>query len=495
MLLFALVAGAWKFYPSEEEKIEFESARIKRGSVTATVSATGTLESTTTVTVGSQVSAPVQQVLVDFNSSVQAGDVLAILDDSEFEARVAQNRAGLENSQANLLNAQAKLASSESAISQAQAQIESAQAAVLRLISEVDSAVANVRNAEANVLRARAEMENAQVQFKRFEQLYARQLIAASELDQNRTSYRVAAAAYETALATKDESVAQHRQALARSQAGRSDLKAAEVRRSAAQADRRSALAQIASAQAQVRQAQANLEQATVDVERAVIRSPIRGVVISRKVDVGQTVAAAFQAPELFEIAQDLHEMQVRADVSEADIGQIRDGQKVVFTVDAHPDKEFEGRVVQVRSAPEEKTEGGSSNVVVYGVLVTAPNPELLLKPGMTATVKIQAETHPQALLVPNEALRFVPPKPPEEDEKMRKRQERKEKKADKKLPGRPGAVWIETADRPEKRDLRLGISDGDFTEVLSGDLKEGESVLVDILKEEEKPQQFRLRL
>ncbi len=497
-LVLVLALGAGLYYWRAEggqTSVEFESEKVKRGSLTALVSATGKLESTTTVTVGSQVSGPVDEVLVDFNSEVVEGQVLARLDPSEFQARLAQAQAGLELALAGLENARANLANAQAAIAQAEAQILTAEATVSQERSQVESVQASVRNASANVTRARAEKENALLQFQRFEKLYEGELVAASELDQARTTYRVQAAAYETALAGKDEAVAAHRRALARLKAVESDLAASRTGRQAAQAQRRAAQAQVSSARAQVSQAQATKDQAAVDLERTSLRTPIDGIVIERKIEPGQTVAAAFQAPELFVIAGDLKKMQVQADVSEADIGRVRNAQKVSFRVDAYPDREFEGQVVQVRAAPvanDEKTTS-ATNVVIYGVLVSAPNPELLLKPGMTATVTIRAEQVEGALLVPNAALRFIPPDPPD----PKKESEAKKQDRRREVQGRKGTVWVEGSDGPERRDLILGITDEEFTVVREGEVKEGESVLVGVQEEEEKKGRrgFRMRM
>ncbi|MGE0491269.1 MAG: HlyD family secretion protein [Vulcanimicrobiota bacterium] len=484
VLVLAGLVGYWKWSHPSEEKVVFETEKVRRGDVTAVVSATGTLESDTTVTVGSQVSGPVQAVLVDFNTRVHRGDVLARIEPSEFEARLGQARAGLDSAQAGLQNARGSLANADAAIAEARAQIARSEANITEAKSNVDSAEAAVRNAGAGVTRARAEMENALLGFQRFEKLHQRELVAASELDQARTSYRVQSAAYETALAAKDQAVANHRQALARLQASRSELVAAGTRLEAAEAQRQSATAQVASAQAQVSQAEASNQQAAVDLERTTIRSPIDGVVIERKVDVGQTVAAAFQAPELFVIAGDLTNMQVRADVSEADIGRVDEGQKVNFSVDAYPDREFHGQVLQVRTAPGTKDEGSagtSSNVVVYGVLVSAPNQDLLLKPGMTATVAVEAESVKDALLVPNGALRFIPPKPPEREEESDKKDHKK------KVKGRRGTVWVQGPKGPERRDLVLGITDEEMTVVKDGEVTVDTEVLVGVKDDKKK--------
>lgn len=507
LLIAAVVGGVllfgWHYFFRGDTETEFEREEVVRGEFVGKVSATGSLESITKVTVGSQVSGPVAEVLVDFNSHVKAGDVLAKIDPSEFEARLAQSLAGLESAQAGLQNAQATLSNAEAGIAQARAQVTSARANVEQSRSQVNNAEASVKNAEAAIARAQAEMDNALIQFQRSEKLYKRELIAASELDQARTTYRVQAAAYQTALAGKTQALAGVRQSGSQVDASKGDLKAAETRLQAALAQRESASAQIASAQAQVSQAHANAEQARVDLQRTIIRSPIDGIVIERKVDPGQTVAAAFQAPELFIIAEDLREMQVRVDVSEADIGRVKMSQPVSFTVDAYPDRQFEGKITQVRSAPTTTEQGAqSSNVVVYGVLVSVVNDDQSLKPGLTATVEIETERLPDSLMIANSALRFVPPEDmlPEEEKKDGKKsrgkrnKKDKDKKSDKseedpkkkKKSGRRGSVWVEGAKGLEKRNITVGLSNDSKTLVLDGDLKEGEEVLTGIAMDEE---------
>lgn len=478
VLLVGVGLGAWKYFGQGAKKVELEEAKVQRGELTSLVSATGILEATKTVTVGSQVSGQVRSLLVDFNSPVKQGQTLLVLDPSEFEARLAQATASLESATAAEQNAVAQGMSAEAEVAQARAGVVTAQANLDQTLAQVKSAEASVANGEASVRRARAEMENALSESKRFEELRRRDLVAQSEADSKRTSWRVSEAAYETALAGRQEAAAQHRQALSRVEGSRSELHAAGTRLAAAQGRRSAAAAQVRAAQAQVRQASASVEQARVDLQRTVIRSPIDGVVIQRNVDVGLTVAAAFQAPELLKIAGDLHRMQVRADIAEADIGRVDLGDPVEFKVDAYPDRRFKGRITQVRPAPVESKTGTATNVVVYGVLVDAPNPELLLKPGMTATVEVSVEQRKDVLLVPNQALRFIPPDLEEEDQEPEK--DRNARKRDRQ--GRPGTVWIPGPDgKPKKLDLRIGITDGERSEILDGDLKEGQVVYLDV--------------
>ena len=491
--------------PAAGSDVELLDAAVEKGNITATVSATGALEAITTVTVGSQVSGPVREVLVDFNSPVHTNQVLAVLDPSEFEANMQEAEAGLEVGLAGLESAQARLANSRAAISQSETLVQVAGNTYTQNISMVEGARANLKNITASVQKAKAEMDLALLEYKRFEQLYANQLVAASERDQKRTAYRVSGSAYESALANEQSFQAQIRTSQAQLLQAKNNVISAEAKLQADRANVQAAQAEINSAQARIRQYEATLQRARVDLQRTVIRSPVDGTVIDRKIEPGQTVAASFTAPELFKIARDLRQMQVRADVSEADIGRVFSGQKVTFTVDAYPDDKFEGKVTQVRSAPVTAV-GNQNNVVVYGVLISAPNPKLLLKPGMTATVAVAAEELKNVLLVPDEALRFLPPNPPDPEEEKKAREKEKSKKESGqkkhgapdskkgKHNGRAGVVWVPGPKGPVRRDILIGVSDGKFSELIEGELKEGDKVYTKIL-DEDKLKRKKVRL
>ncbi len=499
-LILLVAAAVWwwlKFAPGSTPDVELLDATVEKGNITATVSATGALEAITTVTVGSQVSGPVREVRVDFNSQVKTGQVLAVLDPSEFQAKMQEAEAGLEVGLAGAETANARLANSRAAISQSETQVEVARNTYTQNISMVDGARANLRNSTATVSKSKAEMDNALLEYKRYEQLYANQLVAASERDQKRTAYRVSGSAYESSLANEQSLRAQVRTNQAQLLQAKNNVISAEAKLQADHANVQAAQAELNSALARIRQYEATLQRARVDLQRTIIRSPVDGTVIDRKVEPGQTVAASFTAPELFKIARDLRRMQVRADVSEADIGRVFTGQKVTFTVDAYPEDKFEGKVTQVRSAPV-SANTNQNNVVVYGVLISAPNPKLLLKPGMTATVAVAAEELKNVLLVPDEALRFLPPNPPdpEEEKKAREKEKSKEKDNKKKLKrnGRAGVVWVPASGGPQRRDILIGVSDGKFSELVDGELKAGDKVYTKIL-DEEKLKRKKVRL
>ena len=252
------------------------------------------------------------------------------------------------------------------------------------------------------------------------------------------------------------------------------------------------ARAEVALQEAAFQQSQAQLEEARVNLGYTDIVSPVDGVVVSRSIDVGQTVAASFQTPTLFLIAEDLTQMQVDANVSEADIGTVREGERATFTVDAFPDRSFEGRVVQTRNAPL-----NVQNVITYDVVIAAPNEDLALRPGMTANVVIETGRRDEVLRVPTAALRFRPPADTREGAATRPERSpgaRREHGAagDGAVGGdtartahagaadeRAGRVWTLDSGEPDPVRITTGLSDDQYTEVVSGPLREGQPVIV----------------
>jgi HlyD family secretion protein len=258
----------------------------------------------------------------------------------------------------------------------------------------------------------------------------------------------------------------------------------------AAQAAYDAALAQVEVNRAQAAQAQASLKQSTVDLNNTVIRSPVDGLVISRNVDVGQTVAASLQAPTLFTIANELARMEVHTNVDEADVGNVKEGQDVTFTVDAFPSRRFTGRVHQVRNAPIVV-----QNVVTYVAVVRIDNKELLLKPGMTANVQFLVSRKEDVLTIPNMALRFKPPEEKEEAQELLRREQTRtapkvgERRTSRQsVAGGGGAagrgtrrvrIYVLREDKAQPIEVQLGITDGSKTEVTSADLKENDAVII----------------
>ncbi len=345
LVLVPLGAGGFYWFNANGRGASYRTTPVERGELLSTISATGTLNAVVTVQVGTQVSGTIQQLLVDFNSPVKKGMLIARIDPAIFEAKVKQAQADLESTNASVLNQRAAVARAQ----------------------------ADLANAKANVVRQEVAVRDAKVKRDSRVRLFQEGGIAQEDRD--------------SAQATYDSSVAQ--------------LEAAQAGVRSAQAALEVAEAQLTSAQAQVRQKQAALDQAEVDLRNTFIRAPVDGIVVSRNVDVGQTVAASLQAPTLFLIAQDLTKMQVDTNVDEADIGRVALEQEATFTVDSYPGQTFGGRVTQIRQAPQV-----IQNVVTYNTVVGVANPDLKLKPGMTANVKLLVARRDNALLVPNAAFR-----------------------------------------------------------------------------------------
>jgi HlyD family secretion protein len=272
------------------------------------------------------------------------------------------------------------------------------------LQAQVDQAQATIVRLEADVDRARVSLEDSDVKLRRARELFERQLIPAIDVEN-------------------------------------------------AESVQRQAAASLKAAQAQVTQAQGSLNQARVNLNHSIITAPVDGIVISRSVDVGQTVAASMSAPTLFVIAKDLSEMQVKASIDEADIGRIKTGQTVSFRVDAYPREVFTGKVSQVRLEPTV-----AQNVVSYVTIIDVPNPDLKLKPGMTANVTVEVARADDVLRVPNAALRFRP--------------------AEQTSERRGPAVWVQSNGQLQAIHVRPGISDGTLTAIVEGELSENTPVI-----------------
>lgn len=308
-VVVALAAGAFVMLRKREADAAagtFRTVAVERGDIRVAISSTGTLSAISTVTVGSQISGQVTDVLVDFNDEVKRGQVIARIDPKTYEAQIAQGNA-------------------------------------------------QIASARATLSQAQATLVNAELDYRRKADLGARQLVARSDVD-------------------------------------------------LAQAALEQARAQVNAAQASIRQQTASTLTTQVNLDRTVIRSPVDGVVLTRSIEPGQTVAASLQAPELFTIAEDLAKMKIELAVDEADIGQVRAGQNVSFTVDAFPDRQFRGTVEQVRVSATT-----TNNVVTFPVVVTVDNSDGTLLPGLTVNAEIEVSRRDDVLKVSNAALRFKP--------------------------------------------------------------------------------------
>ena len=292
-----------------------------------------------------------------------------------------------------------------------------------------------------------------------------------AKVEQARASLQSAVANVEkseTALLDTKRTMERNQTLFAKNYIARSDFDTAET-------NYQSARAQVNVVKAQVEQARAALQVEETNLRYTRILSPVDGIVISRNVDIGQTVAASFQTPTLFNIAQDLTQMQIDTNVDEADIGKILVGQPVQFSVDAYPDITFSGKVSEIRNAPTTV-----QNVVTYIVVIKVDNPELKLKPGMTANVSIITATQAGALKVPNAALRFRWTVEKAADKGKTEGPAKGAEAAKDSAPRKTQSLWILDNDKPRRVQITAGISDGNFTEILSGDLKEGDAVILE---------------
>ena len=478
----AIVFAGFYFWGDDSSTPQYMTARIEKGNLRNTVTATGALQAVTTVQVGSQASGTISALYADFNSVVKKGQVIAQLDPSVSKAQVDQARANLEQARASLTQARA-------AVVNARAGITDAQAKNLAAKSTVQNNQAGVSGAEANVAVLKAQQDDALSLLQQQESLLKAGVIAQRDYDVAMTAYKTAEARYNQAVAQLNQAkLAEQSSAsagIAQSQAG--------VEQSQAQVQQ--AQAQVQQTSAQVQQAQAALSLAEVNLSHTTIASPIDGIVVSRDVNVGQTVAASLSAPTLFTIANDLTQMQVIANIDQADIGLVEQAKSVKFSVDAFPGKEFDGKIQEMRLNPT-----NVQNVVTYNVVINVDNPEQKLKPGMTANLTITIDERNNVLKVPNSALRFTP----QDADRQRTgtgagagqgQGRRRQQQGDGAqggggenrfapasapvLPGQIRVVWVlGQNNKPERRRITVGLSDGSSTEVVDGDLNEGDMVI-----------------
>lgn len=356
--LLAIFCIGYKMLNRSAGGTVYKTQKIENGDIMESITASGTINPLSTVSVGSQASGRIAEIYVDYNSVVKKGQLLALIDQENAKATVQQREAALE------------------------------------------------------IAKAQVAVEENNIKY------YKKALNRISKLNASKYSTE-------------------------------KDLEAAER-------DYDNSVAQLALEQAQVKQAQASLNSAQTELSYTEIKAPVDGIVISKAVEVGQTVAASFETPELFSVAEDLTKMQIEASVVEADIAKVKEGQKVRFTVDSYSDDYFYGTVTQVRN--EATT---TSNVVTYTVVIGIDNTNMKLKPGMTANVEIITAEEKGVMLVPNQALRFYI-----DDSDTAKRYKDR-------------GVWIIKNGHPERVTVKIGVSDDDNTQILESTLKIGDEVIV----------------
>ena len=501
--LAALALAAFYFWGNQSSTPQYMTAKVERGNLRNTVTATGTLQAVTTVQVGSQSSGTISALNADFNSVVKKGQVIAQLDPAVPKAQVDQARANLQQARAALQQAVANVAGSRAGVSDAQAKALAAK-------STVQNNQSGVSSAQANLAVLKAQLDDALAFLKQQESLMKSGVIAQRDYDLANTSYKTAEARYNQAAAQLNQAVLSE-QSSADSGVAQSH---AQVQQSQAQVQQ--SQAQVQQSQAQVQQSEAALQLAEVNLAHTTITSPIDGIVVSRDVNVGQTVAASLSAPTLFTIANDLTQMQVIANIDQADIGLVEQAKSVKFSVDAFPGKDFDGKIQQMRLNPQ-----NVQNVVTYNVVIDVSNPEQKLKPGMTANLTITIDERNNVLKVPNSALRFTPTDASGQrigrsgdgagnagGQRLQQQSDNRSTNANQAagsgqqagaqqagaqqggqrnfapasapvLEGQTRLIWVLGQDgKLQSRRIKVGLTDGASTEVVEGNLQEGEMVV-----------------
>lgn len=498
-LLLAL--AAFYFWGGSSSTPQYLTAKVERGNLRNTVTATGALQAVTTVQVGSQASGTISALYVDFNSSVKQGQVVAQLDPSVSKAQVDQARANVQQARASLQQAISSVAGSRAGVSDAQAKMQAAK-------SVVQNNQSGTTAARANLAVLKAQLDDAKAFLNQQDYLKKTGVIAQRDYD-------LANTAYQSALAKYNQGEAQVNQAILSEQSSASSgVTQSQAQVQQAQSQVQQSQAGVQQAQAQVQQAEAALRLAEVNLAHTTITSPIDGVVVSRDVNVGQTVAASLSAPTLFTIAKDLTQMQVIANIDQADIGLVEQAKSVKFSVDAFPGKDFDGKIEQMRLNPQ-----NVQNVVTYNVVIDVNNPDQKLKPGMTANLTITIDERNNVLKVPNAALRFTPTDAsgqrlgrsgngsgnsggqrsqggqqqqanganagqtqsvaPSGQADQQQGQRNFAPPSAPVLEGQTRIVWVLGQDgKPQTRRIKVGLSDGVSTEVVEGNLQEGEMAI-----------------
>ncbi|SHG26513.1 efflux RND transporter periplasmic adaptor subunit [Bradyrhizobium erythrophlei] len=440
-LLCALILGLGYTFSQGNPAPTYLTAPVERGNISTLVKASGTVEAVISVDVSSQLSGRIAEVFVNFNDAIKTGQPIAQIDQEIFAARVNEAKAALR-------------------VARATAQVE--KAALQRATVGVTNAQTAKKLAEAQSAANKARQDEVERDLLRKRELARTGSGTERDLSQVRAQRDAGAADLHASL----EQIQMKAEAIA-----------------IAEAEEHMAEANLENAQAVVEQRQAALDQAGLDLERTVLRAPIDGIIIKRDVNPGQTVAVSLEAKTLFKIANDLREMEVHGKIDEADVGQLKPGQATLFTVDAYPDRIFSGQVLQIRKAPEVV-----QNVVTYTTIVSAPNPDLLLLPGMTAQLGIIVSNTGEILKIPSQAMRFRP-------------------NGAGPVSGHPSAnpaassrgaatVWLVGDDgRPNPVAVRLGASDDNSAALLDGSLNEGQQVIIGIANSQQQRGYFGIRL
>ncbi|MDQ7827074.1 MAG: efflux RND transporter periplasmic adaptor subunit [Candidatus Eremiobacteraeota bacterium] len=469
-----------------KKKLHFVTSKIDKGTIESVVNTTGTVNAVISVDIGCQVSGKVTRLYVDFNSPVKKGQLLAQIDPQIYNAQADEAVANLESARATGINYLAQYQNALSKVREAQSSSKSSEAQVEVSRANLVGAQSNEASSKAGLTKAEAQLANDLAEFRRSEELMKQDFISHTDMDAADTKYKVSLASVDVAKAAFGQASSAVRAGQMQVAGAMANYESSVIAQESQKALARAVEAQGKQSAGQIQTATSRLKGAMINLSYTNIYSPMDGVVVSRNVDIGQTVAASFSAPKLFTLARNLREMEVYANVDEADIGKLSQGMKSTFTVDAFQSVKFSGTVRQIR-----KASSMDQGVVKYQVIISAPNPDLKLMPGMTANVMIISETRVDCIRVPNGVIRFRPdavadfPFPANYGNKKAPKAGSSRAGSGKAGAGSKGGadafltVWVYGSDekvRPEK--VVAGITDGLFTEMKKGSLKEGDMVI-----------------
>jgi HlyD family secretion protein len=472
VILIATAAVVIFNYRKAHAKIDYITAVVDRGTIENIVTSTGELQPVTKVEIGSQVSGKIISLYVDYNTRVRKGQAIAEIDTSLYQSKVNSSSADLQQARANYAEAEANYRNALINVKLAETDIETAMAEVKNSEASLNKAKSGERSSRADIDSAAAKMKNSQAQMSRYLELYKNNYVSQTDRDKMETDYLMDKASHESMLAKYRSSHDGVESAQAQLAQARSKLQSAQVKKISSEVQAASSQAKIDSALARQKSAQSGLNEARINLNYCTITSPIDGVVISKDVEVGQTVQASFQTPKLLTLAKDLSKMQITANVDEADIDKVRLGQAATFSIEAYSSEIFEGKVVQVRSSSK-STQG----VVTYGTIVRTENKDNKFKPGMTATVSIVTSRKENVLRIPTRVLRFKPESitgfPYPKDYK------KENGRTDKPTPTTKEIWVLRSGNRPEPVIVNLGLSERKFVQVLGDTLKEGDKLII----------------
>ena len=466
--LFTACISLLLFGCGSDKNVSYTTAKAEKQNLSTSITATGTIEPVTKVEVGTQVSGIISKIYVDYNSYVHKGDILAELDRTNLNSELVSAESNLASAESSLNYQNRSVDASGRNVEYSSNSLELSKKDLELSNKDLELARKNLDLASKNVEYAKNDVSIAQSNYNRYSTLFQRGLISANDYEQALQTLNNAQQSLNNAVQSMNQAQQSYNSTLTSNNKAKESVNQAMESLNQARLSHDQSVSESEQSRQQVEVQRQNVSKAHTNLGYATITSPIDGIVLSKEVEEGQTVAAAMTTPTLFILAQDLTDMRVIANVDEADIGGVKEGQRVTFTVDAFPDDVFEGSVTQVRQ--EATTE---SNVVTYEVVISAPNDELKLKPGLTANVTIYTMEKYDVLTVPSKALRFSP-----NEALLLDGETIEDCQAEKK-------VWVKNGNVFKAIAVETGTTNGTFTEITKG-LKSGDEIITEFNIEQE---------